>query len=39
MTQAGHATLTNNVIEHDSGKVFFTRLQFNTNWKNWNRNY
>ena len=39
MTQAGHATLTNNVIEHDSGKVFFTQLQFNTNWKNWNRNY
>ena len=38
MIQAGHATLAK-APEANAGKVFFTRLEFNSGWKNWNRNY
>jgi hypothetical protein len=38
MVQAGHATLAR-VPEANAGKVFYTRLEFNSGWKNWNRNY
>lgn len=38
MVQAGHATLAK-APEANAGKVFFTRLEFNSGWKNWNRNY
>jgi len=36
MIQAGHATL----ISIDSGKVFFTRVNFDSGWSNeWNGDY
>ena len=38
MVEAGHATLATSP-EANSGKVFFTRLEFNTGFKSWNRNY
>lgn len=38
MVQAGHATLAK-APDANAGKVFFTRLEFNSGWKNWNRNY
>ena len=36
--QAGHASLAK-APEANAGKVFFTRVVFNTGWKNWSRNY
>ncbi|MGD9748782.1 MAG: hypothetical protein AB7V57_20745, partial [Verrucomicrobiales bacterium] len=39
MVQAGHATLAG-TTDPDSGKVFFTRVEFNSGWANtWNGNY
>jgi hypothetical protein len=39
MVQAGHATLAG-AAEPNSGKVFFTKVEFNTGWANtWNGNY